>query len=572
VTPPDRATPTGPEDQRFQDLAAAVLDEALALHPDLASELGDHRFDDRLPDMRPQALDDERRALEERLRELEALDLAALQADNRVDAEILTTALRARRYELDVLREHEWNPLVANPAGAVYTLLARDFAPLAERLRSLAGRLKAVPESLAVARRGLHDLPRVHLETAIGQFAGAAALIGEEVDRALEAEPAMRSEVDAVRPAALEAVDEHRRWLADRLDSLDGPGPDPRIGPERFARKLAHTLDAAATSDEILARAEAELVRVEEEIARTASHLDGQGPPGPEVVRKVLDRLAEDRPDDATILDLCRRSLEGVTAFVREHDLVTVHDDPIEIIEMPEFNRGVAVAYCDPPGPLEPAPLPTFFAVSPTPEGWPPERVVSFYREYNAHMIHNLTVHEAMPGHALQLAHSRRFRAPTRVRAALWSGPMVEGWAVYAERLAAEHGHHGDALRMQQLKMQLRMIINAILDARVHAHGMTEGEAMRLMMERGHQEEGEATGKWRRALLSSTQLSTYFVGYIEVSDLAADLRAARPGLRERALHDELLAHGSPPPRHLRTLVGPSGGRVGPAGADGRAHG
>jgi uncharacterized protein (DUF885 family) len=125
---------------------------------------------------------------------------------------------------------------------------------------------------------------------------------------------------------------------------------------------------------------------------------------------------------------------------------------------------------------------------------------------------------------------------------------------------------------MQQLKMQLRMIINAILDARVHAHGMTEGEAMRLMMERGHQEEGEATGKWRRALLSSTQLSTYFVGYIEVSDLAADLRAARPGLRERALHDELLAHGSPPPRHLRTLVGPSGGRVGPAGADGRAHG
>jgi uncharacterized protein (DUF885 family) len=160
-----------------------------------------------------------------------------------------------------------------------------------------------------------------------------------------------------------------------------------------------------------------------------------------------------------------------------------------------------------------------------------------------------------MPGHALQLAHARRFNGPTRVRDALWSGPLVEGWAVYVERVAAEHGYQGDALRMQQLKMQLRMVINAILDARVHAHGMTEGEAMRLMMERGHQEEGEATGKWRRALLSSTQLSTYFVGYIEVSDLAADLRAATPGLTDRALHDQLLSHGSPPPRHLRTLVG-----------------
>jgi uncharacterized protein (DUF885 family) len=557
VTPPDRATrgTPGAENERFQHLAEAALDEALAMHPDMATELGDHRFDDRLPDARPEALEEERRTIEGRLRELEALDLEALLPEHRVDAEVLGAALRGRRYELEVLREHDWNPLVGNPAGAVYTLLARDFAPLAERLRSLVGRLAAVPESLEVARRTLHDMPRVHLETAIGQFAGAAALIGQEVDAALETEPALRPEIDAVRPDALKAVEAHRRWLADRLDSLEGPGPDPRIGPERFARKLAHTLDAAATADEILVRAETELVRVEEEIARTAARLEGNGAAGPEVVRKVLDRLAEDRPDDTTILDLCRRALEGVTAFVREHDLITVYDDPIEIIQMPEFNRGVAVAYCDPPGPLEPAALPTFFAVSPTPEDWPPERVLSFYREYNAHMIHNLTVHEAMPGHALQLAHARRFNGPTRVRDALWSGPLVEGWAVYVERVAAEHGYQGDALRMQQLKMQLRMVINAILDARVHAHGMTEGEAMRLMMERGHQEEGEATGKWRRALLSSTQLSTYFVGYIEVSDLAADLRAATPGLTDRALHDQLLSHGSPPPRHLRTLVG-----------------
>ncbi len=557
MTPPDRATrgTPGAENERFQHLAEAALDEALAMHPDMATELGDHRFDDRLPDARPEALEEERRTIEGRLRELEALDLEALLPEHRVDAEVLGAALRGRRYELEVLREHDWNPLVGNPAGAVYTLLARDFAPLAERLRSLVGRLAAVPESLEVARRTLHDMPRVHLETAIGQFAGAAALIGQEVDAALETEPALRPEIDAVRPDALKAVEAHRRWLADRLDSLEGPGPDPRIGPERFARKLAHTLDAAATADEILARAETELVRVEEEIARTAARLEGNGAAGPEVVRKVLDRLAEDRPDDTTILDLCRRALEGVTAFVREHDLITVYDDPIEIIQMPEFNRGVAVAYCDPPGPLEPAALPTFFAVSPTPEDWPPERVLSFYREYNAHMIHNLTVHEAMPGHALQLAHARRFNGPTRVRDALWSGPLVEGWAVYVERVAAEHGYQGDALRMQQLKMQLRMVINAILDARVHAHGMTEGEAMRLMMERGHQEEGEATGKWRRALLSSTQLSTYFVGYIEVSDLAADLRAGTPGLTDRALHDQLLSHGSPPPRHLRTLVG-----------------
>ena len=154
----------------------------------------------------------------------------------------------------------------------------------------------------------------------------------------------------------------------------------------------------------------------------------------------------------------------------------------------------------------------------------------------------------------LQLSHWRRFRAPTDVRATFWSGSFVEGWAVYSERVMVEHGYGGDPVRMQQLKMQLRMIINAILDARVHAHGMTEEEAMRLMVERGHQEESEAVGKWRRAQLTSAQLSTYYVGCTEVSDLAHDMASARPELSELDLHDLLLSQGSPSPRHLRRLL------------------
>ena len=275
----------------------------------------------------------------------------------------------------------------------------------------------------------------------------------------------------------------------------------------------------------------------------------------------MLDRLAADVPDDATILGFGRDALAALIAFVTDRQLVTVYDDPVEVIPMPEIDRGVAVAYCDSPGPLEPAPLPTFVAVSPTPADWPAERVASFYREYNRHMVHDLMVHEAMPGHYLQLQHSRRFTGSrTAIRAALWSGSFVEGWAVYAERIMAETGYPGDgdprAVRMQQLKMQLRTIINAILDARVHGHGMTEAEAMALMTGRGHQEEGEAAGKWRRALLTSAQLSTYYVGYTEVSDLAAELQAAQPGLADRQVHDRMLAHGSPPARLLRTLIAP----------------
>jgi uncharacterized protein (DUF885 family) len=222
---------------------------------------------------------------------------------------------------------------------------------------------------------------------------------------------------------------------------------------------------------------------------------------------------------------------------------------------MPEIHRGVAVAYCDPPGPLDPPGTTTFFAISPTPTDWPPERVASFYRECNVHNLRNLVIHEAMPGHVLQLAHSRRGPVPTRVHQTYWSSPFVEGWAVYAEAEMVDQGFGGLPVAMQQLKMRLRATINAVLDVRVHCDGLTEADAMALMTGRGHQEEGEAAGKWRRAQLTSAQLSTYYVGGRQVTDVVGRLRAAHPDWSDRQVHDTILGNGNPPPRHLPALLG-----------------
>jgi uncharacterized protein (DUF885 family) len=543
-------------DAEFARLALEYLDDRAERHPDAATGLGDHRYDARLPDSSAQAMADERHALDGWAARLDALDRGALSAEHQVDAAMMADSVARRVFEIDELREHAWNPLLANPGKALYQLLARDFAPLPDRLGSVAGRLAEIPRALAEARRQLGRMPRVHLETAIGQFDGTIALVSKEIDAVLEVAPQCAAQLSQVRPAALEALTGHRAWLSAQLAEADGFA-DPRIGPERFARKLSLTLSAAADADAILARAEADLDRVTEQITELAVQISGAAGPG--AVRQVLGRLAEDVPDDATILEFCQAALAAQTAFVTDRRMITVYDDPIELIPMPEIDRGVAVAYCDSPGPLEPVPQPTFIAVSPTPTDWTAERVASFYREYNRHLVHDLMVHEAMPGHYLQLQHSRRFSgSDTAIRAALRSGAFTEGWAVYAERIMTEHEYPGEgdprAVRMQQLKMQLRMTINAILDARIHAHGMTEAEAMALMADRGYQEEGEAAGKWRRAQLTSAQLSTYYVGYCEISDLAADLKAADPGLTDQQLHDRMLAHGSPPVRLLRTLI------------------
>ncbi|GIE95962.1 DUF885 domain-containing protein [Paractinoplanes rishiriensis] len=534
----------------FVPLAEHIVDALLASDPGLATTAGDHRYDDRLPDLSPGALAEQVSMLRDATDALSGIDPEAFGPEDQVDHAILSAVVERGLFELTDVREHEWNPLRHNPGPLLHALLARQFAPAEERLTSLGGRLAAIPDALATARAVLRDVPRIHIETAVGQFAGTAALVRDELPKLIAQEPSLRPAIEPSQAAALAALSEFDGWLRSRLEGGD-PGRDPRLGRPLWEARLWHTLDTELPAAEVLARAQANLDRVGERLRAASAELVG-GPETDETVRRALDTLAADHPDDSSIVDLAKVTMDEATEFVRRHDLLSLVDDPCVIEEMPEFARGVAVAYCDPPGPLETADVPTFYCISPTPAGWSPERVESFYREYNDHMIRDLTVHEAMPGHFLQIAHSRRFRAATRVRALGWSGPFVEGWAVYAEELMSGLGFGGLPVRLQQLKMQLRMSLNAIIDQLVHCDDLPEAEAMALMKDRGFQEEGEAAGKWRRALLTSTQLSTYFVGYTEMAAIAA----ARPfGATPKAWHDAMLAHGSPPPRHLRTLLG-----------------
>ena len=380
-------------DAVFGSFARSAVGGLLERRPELATLLGEHAHDGRLTDGTADHYEELARWCGDRLAALAALDVSQLSPEYRADARILATQLEGCRFAVTGLREHEWNPMLANPGRAIYLLLARDFAPLASRLRSVAARLAAVPGALAAARAVAGDrLPRVHLETAISQFSGTERLITAGLDRVLAG---TSEDLAAERSAALGAIREHRRWLEQRLadGTRDGRFRDPRIGPDLFARKLQLTLETATSPEELLARAQADLERAAAEITETAARLgtgngaagsaaaglvpdaavpDGGLPAGgsADLVRRVLDALAADAPDDRTILGLVQRAYDAQLAFIREHGIVTAYDDPVEVIEMPEIDRGVAVAYCDPPGPLETAGLPTFVAVSPAPQGW----------------------------------------------------------------------------------------------------------------------------------------------------------------------------------------------------------
>jgi uncharacterized protein (DUF885 family) len=337
-----------------------------------------------------------------------------------------------------------------------------------------------------------------------------------------------------------------------------------RIGPDKFRKKLRFALASDLSMEEIMKRAQTDLQQTQTAIYETALPLYKKYFPNADektladkhkITAAVLDKLAAEHPDDNAVVGYAQKIVGEATDFVKTHDLVTVPAKPLDVIVMPEFKRGVAIAYCDASGPLEKNGK-TFYAVAPTPNDWSKERKESFFREYNNYMIRDLTVHEAMPGHYLQLAHANEFHAPTLVRAVFQSGTFVEGWAVYCEQMMAEQGYGGPEVKMEQLKMRLRAIANAILDQSIHAGNMSEQQAMNLMMKEAFQQEGEAVAKWKRARLTSAQLSTYFVG---VSEHLALREAAKKKLSNgfdlKKYNDQVISYGSAPVKYVRELMG-----------------
>lgn len=541
------------DDAKFEAIANDYVEALLKMHPETATELGDHRYDDRLDDYSAAGIARDVQFARDTLAQLAKVKRAKLSAANRIDLRILENALQSQIYSRETLRSWEWNPQTYNVGGAIYGIVARDFAPAETRLRSVIGRLNQVPDVIAAAKANLKNPPKIHVETAINQNKGTLSLVNHDIAELVKQAPQLEAEAKAAQKRAADALTEYGTWLHD--DLLPRANGDFRIGDEKFRRKLRYSLDSDLTKEEILAHAEADLKKTQEAMYETALKL-GATPDDDhrKVIKSVLDKLADQHPTNETVIALAEKDLASTTAWVREHNLVTVPAEPIQVTPMPEFNRGVAVASCNPPGALEKNGK-TFFYISPTPADWPPQRVASFFREYNDFMLQDLTIHEAMPGHYLQLAHANQFHAPTKIRAIYSNGPFVEGWATYAEQVMAESGYGGPEVRMQQLKMRLRFIINSILDQKIHTAGMTEKEAMDLMMNEGFQEEGEAAGKWRRAILTSAQLSTYYVGNIEMNEIRAGWEKKHGKGELKKLHDTMLSYGSPAAKYVKEMMG-----------------
>lgn len=546
----------------FEKLGTAYIDIVTAMNPVAATQMGDHAHDGELPAIDATARTRQAMMNRELLQALEAIDPALLTRDNQVDYALLKNAVEYDLWDVETLQTWAWNPQYYNDIASysLYSLVARDFAPWPQRFGHIVERMEKLPAFLAEARRQLDParVPKVHAETVARQNAGIMEIVDAALLPEVEQSGVDRTRFDAALSNLKAAVAEHQAWLDEVL--VPNARGEFRLGAELYDTKMRFALMSPMSRTELKAKAEAAFAEARAQMERLArSFPDCDSGSQQQAIECALAKSYARRATRDTLEQTARETLAQATAFTAEKGFVGMPEGPVQVITMPKFWQGNAVAYDDAPGPLE-QDLPNYYAVSPIPEDWTDEQAESFLTEYNLYMLHDLSIHEGVPGHYLQLDHSRR--NDNLLRAVLMSGPFVEGWAVYAERVMAEQGYlggeqtvDGKLFALTMLKMRLRSVTNTLLDIGIHTEGMTREQAMALMMEGAFQQEREAAGKWTRANLSSVQLLSYFTGYEEHMALRREaMERWGEEFDLRHYHDTALSFGSPPVKYVRALM------------------
>lgn len=558
--------PPTAEDRRLANLFQSYLDQEFKQRPLFATQQGNHEHDDRLDDLSVAARTKDVATTRAMLTTLgKEIDFRKLSRNGQIDHEIWSHAMRYNLWSAENDNRFEFDPRIYGEyiSDSVFILFTQSTLPRERNVQNAAKRIAFIPRIVAAAKEGLKNPPKALTEIAIKRNRGAIGFYEKEIYTFAGETPGSEPLATPCREA-VRTLRDYQEWLEKEL--LPKSTGEWRLGKEKFARKLELELDAGLSADEVVRLAEAEADRVEREMYYVAkqlwsTHFSGKPVPPDdadgrrETIRAVLGELGKDHGKPEDLVANARKTVEKIKTFIREKRILTLPEpDACKVIEMPEFQRGFSAAYLNPAPPLDPK-ADSLYAVAPPPKDWSPARVETFLREYNSAMLQILTIHEAYPGHYVQLAYANR--NPSLPRKILYSGVFAEGWAVYTEQMMLDQGYGaGDlSLRLHQLKFYQRAVINAILDNKMHCANMTDEEALKLLVDRGFQTEGEAVAKILRAKQSSTQLSTYFVGRTAFYRLRQDVQRKRgPAFDLAKYHEEVLSHGSLPVKYLPELV------------------
>ena len=527
----------------FNRLSDQFLKEQLAMNPASASEAGYHKHRGRdgkvveldavLDDFSPSAMKRQStffKAWKARFDKETPVD--SLGPDEAADRQLVDDQIALQLLELDEIQNQRHNPtrVVETIGSALFLPLTQSYAPKEVRVGHVLARMQQIPRALSQAKQLLLDSDPIFIDVAKGENDGNVDTIENAVKAEIMSGSKLESQYNKTAPVAIAALKDFSAWMDSDLAKRT-TDRTWRLGKDWYAKKFRFSMETSETPEQLVSAADAELNRQRAQMLELAlplhkqwypQHTDHSDLSGIErenvVLKEVLDKIGDDHPKRDELLEAVKRDLDGIKQFIREKKIVSLGErDNLKVIPTPPYMRGIySVAGFHSAPPLEPKAEAQYW-VTPIDPKMPAEKAESKLREYNNWMLKWLSIHEALPGHYVQAEHANNIQPESRrvLRNLLGNGASVEGWAEYIATVMTDEGYmnHDPRFVLSRKKVLLRAIANTILDVKLQTMGMTDQEALDLMMNRCFQTKAEADGKLQRAKLSSTQLPTYYFGY-----------------------------------------------------------
>jgi len=535
-----------PDDEEIAKAGRRFLDLLVEVHPEKATALGlharDHELDDRTIVGSDHATEREAaflKSLEERFASPRAS--AAAKTDLAMLIGHLRCHVRIERVQRPLQRQPD---VYLEPLEAIFQMTARDHAPAPERARNVVARLEKIPQVVEAAKQNLLNPPQVWTEIAIERAAAARSFLEQQRPFLVSALPDEVARVDAALKAAIGAYEDYKTYLKKTV--LPRSNGRFAAGRELFEYLLANGYFLDEDADQLLAIGKKVFAETSARMDEVARRIDPKAKGWPEVTA----RLKAKHPSAEELLDAYRKEVARARAFLVEKDVVPFPPgDDLEVVETPPFLRSILTAAYDQPPPFDPSTTKGFFFVTPVDPTLPKKKQEEMLRENDWADIVDTSVHEAYPGHHLQLSFARQ--NPSLVRRALDPAIFSEGWALYSEELMAELGYYDDAQRLIQLEWALVRAARIIIDVGLHVGGMTFEQAVKMLTDEVHLERPLAISEVRRYTETPTQPSAYMIGREKIFELRERAKA-RDGARFslKAFHADLLSRGTVPPSLL----------------------
>jgi uncharacterized protein (DUF885 family) len=545
---------------------AAFVDDYFAAYfahkPSEATAAGLHEYDDRLENLSADAIGKRLEAIQALQRRLDKLRDGKLADDEAIDAEVLDGLHRAVALDLGVVRSWRKNPMgyVGKPAEAIDGLMKRDFAPAANRLRSVIARLKATPALYRALQANVDDPPKEFTDLALRMGEGSIAFYRDTVSawakEAAGKDAALLAEFTAANGAVVQSLTETVAWMKKEL--LPRSRGTYALGAETFAKQLLYEELVDLPLDKLLAVGEANLRRDQEAFRAVAAKIDAKKTPA-----EVMKALADDHPTETDLIPAARRTIEKIRQFLLDKKIVTIPSEVRPtVLETPPYARNGSFASMDTPGAYETRATEAFYYLTPPEKDWGAGQKEEHLRLFNAPVLQIITIHEAYPGHYIQFLNAKQY--PTKTRKLTACGSNVEGWAHYCEQMTVEEGYgDGDPkIRLAQLSEALLRDCRFVVGIKLHTQGMTVEEGAKFFEKEGFQEHSTAYEEARRGAYNPTYLY-YTLGKLQIYKLREDYRRAKgKDFRLETFHNDFVRQGGIPIKLIRRILLP--GDTGPA--------